>query len=355
MTTIENPLTENIRLLTKLALLEGKDVDCNFDGTPCEFDYKKKSLDIVLDNILNYIETKEKIDNDVTLAKIILPIVRRVLPNTIINELAGVQALSAPSGDIKTIRICKNEDQKISVKLLELPVETVEEPIQMRWTFDPARGERVQKGIDIEAEIMAAAAREITAEYDCSFLTTMRNIATPQTSIFDMEEISGPNVGDMLATLAIMIQREANLIAMRTRRGVGNRAVVSPTALTILRAAEGSGFVYFENPYLIENSYVGKLNNSINVYCDHYALDNTPVMVSYKGNMRNDDAPIIWSPYMPMKSTGIFINPNNTNDVSVSFAHQNSMHVLQNTLETMGNASDYIGLIGIEPTTLSFL
>jgi hypothetical protein len=86
-------------------------------------------------------------------------------------------------------------------------------------------------------------------------------------------------VGDVHAALAIQVNRAANLIASRTRRGAGNWAVVSPTALTILQSATTSGFArttegVFEAP--TNTKYVGTLNGTIKVYVNAYAADTDP-------------------------------------------------------------------------------
>jgi hypothetical protein len=83
-------------------------------------------------------------------------------------------------------------------------------------------------------------------------------------------------VGDVHAALAILINRQANLIASRTRRGAGNWVVVSPTALTILQSATTSAFARttegtFEAP--TNTKFVGTLNNTMRVYVDQYAAD----------------------------------------------------------------------------------
>ena len=59
---------------------------------------------------------------------------------------------------------------------------------------------------------------------------------------FDQAAVSGTAtfVGDEHAALAVLINRVANQIATRTRRGAGNYAVVSPTSLTILQSATTS-------------------------------------------------------------------------------------------------------------------
>ena len=70
-------------------------------------------------------------------------------------------------------------------------------------------------------------------------------------------------VGDEHAALAVVMNRAANRIAQRTRRGAGNWAVVSPAALTVLQSASTSAFARttegsFEAP--VNQKMVGTLN-----------------------------------------------------------------------------------------------
>jgi len=64
-------------------------------------------------------------------------------------------------------------------------------------------------------------------------------LAGSASETFDQAAVSGTAtfVGDEHAALAVLINRVANQIATRTRRGAGNYAVVSPTALTVLQSA----------------------------------------------------------------------------------------------------------------------
>ena len=62
-------------------------------------------------------------------------------------------------------------------------------------------------------------------------------------------------VGDEHAALAVMINRVANKIAQRTRRGAGNWAVVSPTALTMLQSASISVPRTTEGTFEAPNKY----------------------------------------------------------------------------------------------------
>jgi hypothetical protein len=158
-----------------------------------------------------------------------------------------------------------------------------------------------------------------------------------------------PNyVGDRHAVLAIMINRAANQIAQRTRRGAGNWIVVSPTALTVLQSATTSAFARttegtFEAP--TNTKFVGTLNNSVRVYVDSYATDTTPVLVGYKGP-NEMDAASFYCPYIPLMSSGVVLDPN-TFEPTVSFMTRYGYVELTNTSSSFGNAADYLNKIAV--------
>lgn len=198
---------------------------------------------------------------------------------------------------------------------------------------------------------MAALAQEITAEIDQELLNSLRNLAGTSDT-FDMTAgpfTGTPNyVGDRHAVLAIMINRAANQIAQRTRRGAGNWIVVSPTALTVLQSATTSAFARttegtFEAP--TNTKFVGTLNNSVRVYVDSYASDTTPVLVGYKGP-NEMDAAAFYCPYIPLMSSGVVLDPN-TFEPTVSFMTRYGYVELTNTASSFGNAADYLNKVGV--------
>jgi hypothetical protein len=342
--------------------------------------------------------------NVATLNKVILPVIRRVMPTVIANEIIGVQPMTGPVAQIHTLRVryadtvpaggggigagtealspfdiarfySGNENvanpkaaptaalegqpgNRLNIQILKEVVEAKTRRLSARWTFEAAQDAQAQQGIDIEAEIMAALAQEITAEIDQEILNSLRVLPGAPTSIFDQAAVSGTAtfVGDELAALAILINRQANLIASRTRRGAGNWVVLSPTALTILQSATTSAFArttegVFEAP--TNTKFVGVLNNSMRVYVDAYASDATPVLVGYKGP-GEIDAAAYYCPYVPLTSSGVVIDPQTFEPV-VSFMTRYGYLELTNTASSLGNAADYLGLVGINTATLTFL
>jgi len=378
---------------TKDALLEG------LQGN------KRNSMGVILENTKNYLAEAASSGataggNVATLNRVILPVIRRVMPTVIANEIVGVQPMTGPVGQIHTLRVRYAETlnatgsdndttagdealspfqistayagdgtagkadstagkegtggRKISVQILKQAVEAKTRKLQARWTFEAAQDAQSQHGIDVEAEVMAALAQEITAEIDQEVLASLRSLSATEFT-YNQATVSGTAtfVGDEHAALAVLINRTANLIAQRTRRGAGNWAVVSPAALTVLQSATTSAFARstegtFEAP--TNTKFVGTLNSAMKVYVDSYAADTTPVLVGYKGSSEADAA-AFYCPYIPLMSSGVVLDPATFEPV-VSFMTRYGYVELTNSASSFGNAADYLGEIAV--SNLSF-
>ena len=366
---------------------------------------KKKTMDVVLENTKRYLSESAtagatSAGNVATLNRVILPVIRRVMPTVIANEIVGVQPMTGPVGQIHTLRIRYadtssgttatvpgeealspfkiaeaysgdnastkaastaalegNAGKRLSIQILKQAVEAKSRKLSARWTFEAAQDAQAQQGIDVEAEIMAALAQEITAEIDQEVIQSLRSLVSGNTETFDQAAVSGTAtfVGDEHAALAVLINRVANNIAARTRRGAGNYAVVSPTALTILQSATTSAFARstegtFEAP--TNTKFVGTLNASMRVYVDGYADDTKPVLIGYKGSSEAD-APAFYCPYIPLMSSGVVLDPATFEPV-VGFLTRYGYIELTNTASSLGNASDYVGEVAITNGNLKF-
>ena len=202
---------------------------------------------------------------------------------------------------------------------------------------------------------MQALAQEIVVEIDQEIIGSLRTLAGAGTTL-DFNSVTGTQtyVGDRHAVLAIEINRAANRIAARTRRGAGNYAVVSPHALTVLQSATTSAFARttegaFAAP--TNNKMVGTLNGAMKVYVDTYASDATAVLVGYKGASESDAA-AFYCPYIPLMSSGVVLDPTTFEPV-VSFMTRYGYVELSNTASSLGNAADYLGTVTISNVTFS--
>jgi hypothetical protein len=226
--------------------------------------------------------------------------------------------------------------------------------LSARWTFEAAQDAQSMHGLDVEAEIMAALAQEITVEIDQEILASLASLSG-NTFNYNQATVSGTAtfVGDEHAALAVLINRSANLIAQRTRRGAGNWAVVSPEALTVLQSATTSAFARstegtFEAP--TNTKFVGTLNSAMKIYVNSYAGTGTSVLVGYKGSSEADAA-AFYCPYVPLMSSGVVLDPNTFEPV-VGFMTRYGYAELTNTASSLGNAADYLETIGV--ANLSF-
>jgi hypothetical protein len=381
---------------TKNALLEG------LQGN------KKSVMAATLENTRRYLSESAtagatSAGNVATLNRVILPVIRRVMPTVIANELVGVQPMTGPVGQIHTLRVRYSDTndatntandvtagdealspfkiaeaysgdgtagkaastaalegaagRKMSIQILKQTVEAKTRKLSARWTFEAAQDAQSMHGIDVEAEIMAALAQEITAEIDQEVIGSLVTLSGTAAQTYNQGTVSGTAtfVGDEHAALAVQINRVSNLIAQRTRRGAGNWAVVSPFALTILQSATTSAFARttegtFEAP--TNTKMVGTLNNAMKVYVNTYAADDAPVLIGYKGASESDAA-AFYCPYIPLMSSGVVLDPG-TFEPTVSFMTRYGYVELNNTASSLGNAADYLGNVAITDTSVSF-
>ena len=176
---------------------------------------KKAVMETVLENTKRGLTESASIGatsagNIATLNKVILPVIRRVMPTVIANELVGVQPMTGPVGQIHTLRVRYAETydsavagdealspfaiasgysgnaatnradatsilegqagRKLNIQVLKQTVEAKTRKLSARWTFEAAQDAQAMHGLDVEAEIMAALAQEITAEIDQEIL-----------------------------------------------------------------------------------------------------------------------------------------------------------------------------------------
>ena len=383
---------------TKTALLEG------LDGN------KRSTMQTILENtrtqlVENATSGATASGNIATLNRVILPVIRRVMPTVIANEIVGVQPMQGPVSQIHTLRVRYADTvdasgaagttdttagdealspfkiaesysggtgatqttinsstaalegvagRRMNVQLVKRTVEARTRKLSARWTFESAQDAQAMHGLDVEAEIMAALAQEITVEIDQEILTSLNSLAATEFT-YDQNLVSGTAtfVGDEHAALAVLVNRTANLIAQRTRRGAGNWAVVSPAVLTVLQSATTSAFARttegtFEAP--TNTKMVGTLNSAMKVYVNTYAADTAAVLVGYKGSSEADAA-AFYCPYIPLMSSGVVLDPDTLEPV-VGFMTRYGYVELVNTASSLGNAGDYLGAIAV--SNLSF-
>lgn len=366
---------------------------------------RKRVMDITMDNYRREKSLFESATAGATTAgniasvnKVILPIMRRVMPTVIANEIIGVQPMTGPYCQIHTLRvqyatnapgvaageealspfkIAKsytgelNSDntnpqaaptsqlegtmgRQVNINILREIVEAKSRRLSARWTVESMQDAQSQHGVDVEAELVNAIAQEITVEIDQELLFRLRALPGAPAVTYDQSKVTGvaTYVSDEHASLAILINRQANEIARRTKRGAANWAVVSPEALSIIQSATTSSFARstegtFEAPTNVK--FAGTLNGTMRIYVDTYASDMEDILIGYKG-ANETDAGAFYCPYVPLMATGTVMDPN-TSELVTSFLTRYGYLEFTDSTSSFGNSADYFSKIAVRNTT----
>lgn len=262
--------------------------------------------------------------------------------------------------------------RKLTMDVVSQAVEAGTRKLQAGWTIEAMQDLNAQHGLDLESEMTQALSAEIVQEIDQEIITDLIALAgTVET--FDGSGAgtygTGGNytpafIGDRLANLGVIINRVANEIARKTRRGGANFIVVSPLIVSILQSAAKSVFApavegAFKGPN--NTMMVGTLNGTIKVYSYLWnqagafadlggttspSSTNDVILVGYKGGNGEVDTGYFYCPYIPLMSSGVVVNPVTFQPV-VSLMTRYGKAVFTNTNTSLGNSADYYGKITV--------
>ena len=439
---------------TKAALLEGLDPR------------KAAIVSTVLDNQAKYLTETAGADANSTgsigsFQKIILPMIRRIIPGTIATEIVGVQPMTGPTGLVFSLRftykntatttetpggdIGVNDEvfgntsytqpyaskmrrfysggvnpaasgglydpvtgvatggaytpagafstsssplsgeagdvvdmesfpgRSLGLQVLRQPVVAKTRKLQAKWTIEAMQDLSSQHGLDLEAEITQALSAEIVHEIDNEIVSDLIRLAGT-TETFDMSSGAFTGVphyvGDRHAVLGVLINKVANEIAAKTRRGAGNFIVVSPQVVSVLQSAAKSVFApavsgSFEGPN--NTRLVGVLNGTIKVYSFLFnasfgvvASGTSPnggatstsdiVLVGYKGGNGETDTGYFYCPYVPLMTSNTVVDPNTYNNQLMVMTRYGKVTFVSNA-SSLANSADYYGKVVVNNLT----
>jgi len=166
-------------------------------------------------------------------------------------------------------------------------------------------------GLNAESELASILSSEILGEINREMIQAMNAQAVPGAD-FDATPVTGSSKGrwevEVYKALITHLDKEANAIAIATRRGKGNFAIISSNIAAALNATGNVQYGNTANTSLADvtgNLFVGTLNGGIKLYVDPFAASDY-VTVGYKGT-NSYDAGIFYCPYVPlsmMKTVG---------------------------------------------------
>ena len=187
--------------------------------------------------------------------------------------------------------------------------------LKAEYSLELAQDLKAIHGLNAEAELANILSTEILAEINREVIRTVYKIAESgaQTNVasagkFDLDvDSNGRWSVEKFKGLIFQIERDANAIAQRTRRGKGNMILCSADVASALTMAGVLDYTPALNANLnvddTGNTFAGVLQGKYRVYIDPYSAnlqDNQYYVVGYKGSSPYD-AGLFYCPYVPLQ------------------------------------------------------
>ena len=195
--------------------------------------------------------------------------------------------------------------------------------LKAEYSLELAQDLKAIHGLNAEAELANILSTEILAEINREVIRTIYKVAeqgavenTATAGIFDLDiDSNGRWSVEKFKGLLFQIERDANRIAQRTRRGKGNIILCSADVASALTMAGVLDYTPALNANLnvddTGNTFAGVLQGKYRVYIDPYSANLTSAnaaptggnqyyVVGYKGSSPYD-AGLFYCPYVPLQ------------------------------------------------------
>src|SRR5210317_255125 len=187
--------------------------------------------------------------------------------------------------------------------------------LKAEYTMELAQDLKAIHGLDAETELANILSAEILAEINREVVRTIyvnaekgAAVNTTTAGIFDLDtDSNGRWSVERFKGLMFQLERDANRIAQRTRRGKGNMIICSADVASALQMAGVLDYTPALNNNLnvddTGNTFAGVLNGRFKVYIDPYSANSSAAqyyVVGYKGTSPYD-AGIFYCPYVPLQ------------------------------------------------------
>jgi hypothetical protein len=204
---------------------------------------------------------------------------------------------------------------EMSFSIEKVLVEAKSRALKAEYTLELAQDLKAIHGLSAEAELANILSTEILSEINREVIRTIYkvaeqgaavNVATP--GVFDLDvDSNGRWSVEKFKGLLFQIERDANAIAQRTRRGKGNVIMCSADVASALTMAGVLDYTPALNANLnvddTGNTFAGVLMGKFRVYIDPYSANvsnSQYYVVGYKGSSPYD-AGIFYCPYVPLQ------------------------------------------------------
>ena len=187
--------------------------------------------------------------------------------------------------------------------------------LKAEYSLELAQDLKAIHGLNAEAELANILSTEILAEINREVIRTIYkvaetgaqvNVASAGTFNLDVDSNGRWSV-EKFKGLLFQIERDANAIAQRTRRGKGNIILCSADVASALTMAGVLDYTPALNANLnvddTGNTFAGVINGKYRVYIDPFAANSAATqyyVIGYKGSSPYD-AGLFYCPYVPLQ------------------------------------------------------
>ena len=187
--------------------------------------------------------------------------------------------------------------------------------LKAQYSVELAQDLKAVHGLDAEAELSNILATEIITEINREIIRTIYMMAevgcevgTAQKGVFDLDlDSDGRWSAEKFKGLLYQIEKEANRIAQKTRRGRGNFIICSSNVASALQMAGMLDYApQIQNNLNVneaQTTFAGILNGKYKVFVDPYVANGAEdqfCVVGYKGASAYD-AGLFYCPYVPLQ------------------------------------------------------
>ena len=229
-------------------------------------------------------------------------------------QTSDAEALGGAAGD---------HFNEMNFSIEKVTVTAKSRALKAEYSLELAQDLRAIHGLNAEAELANILSTEILAEINREVIRTIYKVAeqgavsnVASAGTFDLDiDSNGRWSVEKFKGLIFQIERDANAIAQRTRRGKGNIILCSADVASALTMAGVLDYTPALNANLTVddtgNTFAGTLNGKYRVYIDPYAANlaggntatasgNQYYVVGYKGTSPYD-AGLFYCPYVPLQ------------------------------------------------------
>lgn len=174
------------------------------------------------------------------------------------------------------------------------------------WTPEDAEDLEAMQGLDLETEMVNLISYQIGAEIDQQIKESMIKAAWADAKVLDVSMLDGLDQMGRIAAMLTFVTREANEIAIKTRRGAGNFVLASTTVCSCLQqlgtsklVSDGKTMPSVPASAVGAMTKEGLINDGRQLLVRDTNTFGSYALVGYKGTHAGDSG-IIYCPYIPV-------------------------------------------------------